>query len=68
MAQFFGHTHRDNYEIFYDDVNFKRPVSMAYIAGSVTPYSYLNPNYRVYTLDGHYPGSSRVGAKGVVDS
>ncbi|GAB1600640.1 sphingomyelin phosphodiesterase-like [Argonauta hians] len=60
-AQFFGHTHMDSYEIFYDVTNMKRPVSVAYIAGSVTPYilnQAVNPSYRIYEIDGPYPSSS----------
>ncbi|CAF4526826.1 unnamed protein product, partial [Rotaria magnacalcarata] len=31
---------------------------MAYIGPSLTTYSYLNPGYRVYRIDGDYQGSS----------
>jgi hypothetical protein len=60
-AQFFGHTHFDSWKIFYDvNDGFKRPVSVAYIGPSVTPFSQLNMGYRVYEVDGFYPGSSWV--------
>jgi sphingomyelin phosphodiesterase len=60
-AQFFGHTHFDSWQIFYDvDDGFKRPVSVAYVGPSVTPLSALNMGYRVYEIDGFYPGSSWV--------
>ncbi|XP_078571362.1 sphingomyelin phosphodiesterase-like isoform X2 [Branchiostoma floridae x Branchiostoma japonicum] len=57
-AQFFGHTHRDHFELFYDMKNHTRPTNVAYIGPSVTPYMYLNPGYRVYEIDGNYPKSS----------
>ena len=57
-AQFFGHAHSDFYNMFYDDVAFKRPTSVLYIPGSVTTYSNLNPGYRIYDVDGFYNGSS----------
>ncbi|XP_041360844.1 sphingomyelin phosphodiesterase-like [Gigantopelta aegis] len=58
VAQFFGHTHFDHFEMFYDEVDFKRPVSVAYIAPSVTPFPELNLGYRIYDIDGNYTKSS----------
>lgn len=58
VGQFFGHTHTDSYKMFYDVKNLTRPVGVAYITGSVTTYSYLNPSYRVYTVDGFYENST----------
>ncbi|XP_062983832.1 sphingomyelin phosphodiesterase [Elgaria multicarinata webbii] len=57
-GQFFGHTHLDEYEMFYDEETLTRPVGIAFVAPSVTTYYNLNPGYRVYHLDGIYPGSS----------
>ncbi|XP_065690501.1 sphingomyelin phosphodiesterase [Patagioenas fasciata] len=57
-AQFFGHTHVDEFELFYDEETLARPVSVAFVAPSVTTYINLNPGYRVYEVDGPYPGSS----------
>ena len=51
MAQFFGHTHFDEYEVFYDNVNFTRPLSIGYISPSVTPWENVNPSYRIYYVD-----------------
>ncbi|XP_072256802.1 sphingomyelin phosphodiesterase-like [Pyxicephalus adspersus] len=59
-GQFFGHTHVDEFEIFYDEETLSRPVSVAYIAPSVTTYIDLNPGYRVYQIDGEYTNSSHV--------
>ncbi|XP_019384102.1 PREDICTED: sphingomyelin phosphodiesterase, partial [Crocodylus porosus] len=58
VAQFFGHTHVDEFEMFYDEETLSRPVSVAFVAPSVTTYISLNPGYRVYQLDGNYPESS----------
>ncbi|XP_038051985.1 sphingomyelin phosphodiesterase-like isoform X2 [Patiria miniata] len=56
-GQFFGHTHKDSFEIFFEPKT-KRPTSMLYNGGSVTTYSYVNPNYRTYEVDGNYKNSS----------
>lgn len=55
---FFGHSHSDEFMIMYDEHNKTRAYAISYISGSVTTYSYLNPNYRVYTIDGAYANSS----------
>ena len=63
VGQFFGHIHLDSYEMFYDADNLKRPVSMAYIGSSVTPYLAniaVNPSFRIYEIDGNYTSSSWV--------
>ncbi|TRY83160.1 hypothetical protein DNTS_020663 [Danionella cerebrum] len=59
-GQFFGHTHVDEFEMFYDEETLTRPVSVAFIAPSVTTYINLNPGYRVYYVDGNHPSSSRM--------
>ena len=57
-GQFFGHTHNDEFELFYDLNDNQRPVGIAYLTGSVTPFSFLNPSYRIYTVDGFYANST----------
>lgn len=59
-GQFFGHTHFDHFEIFYDQATLKRPTNVAYISPSVTPFSDLNMGYRIFIIDGNYTGSSWV--------
>ncbi|XP_022243798.1 sphingomyelin phosphodiesterase-like [Limulus polyphemus] len=59
VAQFFGHTHNDEFEVFYDEKTLDRPTNIAYIGPSVTTYGGGNPAYRIYTVDGNYPRSSR---------
>ncbi|KAL1923878.1 uncharacterized protein VTP21DRAFT_6913 [Calcarisporiella thermophila] len=51
---FFGHTHRDEFEVFYssdDDRDAKHAIAVGYIAPSVTTYTNKNPTYRVYKVD-----------------
>nr|XP_033804455.1 sphingomyelin phosphodiesterase [Geotrypetes seraphini] len=59
-AQFFGHTHLDEFEMFYDEETLTRPVSVAFLSPSVTTYINLNPGYRVFHIDGNYPESSHM--------
>ncbi|XP_077197155.1 sphingomyelin phosphodiesterase [Paroedura picta] len=59
-GQFFGHTHLDEFQLFYDEETLSRPLGVAFVAPSVTTYVGLNPGYRVYLLDGAYPGSSHL--------
>ncbi|KAG8453104.1 hypothetical protein GDO86_004787, partial [Hymenochirus boettgeri] len=42
-GQFFGHTHVDEFEIFYDEETLTRPVSVAFVSPSVTTFINLNP-------------------------
>ncbi|XP_071442023.1 sphingomyelin phosphodiesterase-like isoform X1 [Hetaerina americana] len=60
-AQFFGHTHFDEFEIFYDEAGTDptRPTSIAYVGPSVTPYFDLNPGYRIYYVDGDHKQTTR---------
>jgi len=55
-AQFFGHTHNDQFLVFYDAVTQSRPLNLGFITPSVTTYTGLNPSYTIYTIDG--PGES----------
>ncbi|CAF3153509.1 unnamed protein product [Rotaria sp. Silwood2] len=57
-GQFYGHRHNDEFAVVYDEVDPKRPVSMMYIGPSLTTESFLNPGYRVFSIDGDYSGSS----------
>ncbi|KAK9876806.1 hypothetical protein WA026_015044 [Henosepilachna vigintioctopunctata] len=62
-AQFFGHTHYDEFEVFYDHQDLSRPSSIAYVGPSVSPYYDLNPGYRIYYVDGDHDHTTR----GVID-
>ncbi|KAG0669573.1 hypothetical protein C6P45_003563 [Maudiozyma exigua] len=53
---FFGHTHRDQFEILYagsgnDTRTFQNVLNMAYIAPSITPWNDVNPAWRYYEVD-----------------
>ncbi|XP_039266810.2 sphingomyelin phosphodiesterase-like [Styela clava] len=58
VAQFFGHTHWDQLEIFYDEKTKSVPTNMAYVAPSITTYPNMHPGYREYVTDGLYEGST----------
>ena len=54
---FFGHTHEDQLQVFYENDNgvsasakqhTQHAVTNAYVAPSITPYINLNPTFRVY--------------------
>ncbi|KAI1319697.1 hypothetical protein EDD11_003391 [Mortierella claussenii] len=51
--QFFGHTHYDEFALYYQPgaKNAQNAVSTAWIGPSVTPYTNLNPGFRVYKVD-----------------
>lgn len=59
-GQFFGHTHLDEFQMFYDEETMTHPLGVVFIAPSVTTFVGLNPGYRVYYVDGNYQGSSRL--------
>ena len=39
MAQFYGHTHNDEFMIFYDTEDNSRAVNFGFVAPSVTTYT-----------------------------
>lgn len=50
-GQFFGHTHRDEYRVYYGLEQDNTPVGFSFISPSVTSYSQTNPAYRTYRVD-----------------
>ena len=38
-AQFYGHTHNDEFMVFYDEVDKNRAVSMGFVTPSVTTWT-----------------------------
>ncbi|KAI8365386.1 Metallo-dependent phosphatase-like protein [Radiomyces spectabilis] len=52
-GQFFGHTHKDELQIFYRGGrgNASEAISTAYVAPSITPFLDLNPGFRIYKID-----------------
>ncbi|CAH4031126.1 sphingomyelin phosphodiesterase isoform X2 [Pieris brassicae] len=59
-AQFFGHTHFDEFEVFYDPNDLGRATSVAYVGPSVSPYYDLNLGYRIYYVDGDHDATTRL--------
>lgn len=60
-AQFFGHTHQDELQVFYDGHpggHSRRPLGMAYVAPSTTTFNTGHPSFRIYVVDGNYSNSS----------
>ncbi|CAK8680915.1 unnamed protein product [Clavelina lepadiformis] len=53
-AQFFGHTHYDEVQVFYNRAT-RKPISVSYSVPSVTPYSGMKPAYRFYDIEGFHP-------------
>ncbi|KAI1319696.1 hypothetical protein EDD11_003390 [Mortierella claussenii] len=51
--QFFGHTHYDEFALYYQPgaKNAQNAISTAWIGPSATPYTDLNPGFRVYKVD-----------------
>ncbi|CAB3409702.1 unnamed protein product [Caenorhabditis bovis] len=60
VGQFFGHTHSEKFYMMYADPDDYKstPTNVVYSAPSVTTYSDFHPAYRIYTIDGDYPGST----------
>lgn len=52
QAQFNGHTHYDEFRVFYDDSK-NNVINVAYNGGSLTTFIGNNPNYKMYDVDGN---------------
>lgn len=50
-AQFAGHTHNDEFNIFYSRENPTQALNILWNGGSTTAFSDVNPNYKIYTMD-----------------
>lgn len=46
---FNGHTHKDEMNVHYTSDG--QAMAISWNAGSLTPYSYTNPNYKAYTVE-----------------
>lgn len=51
LAQYYGHTHRDEFRILLSPKKKPKPISVAYIGPSITSFTENNPAYRVYYMD-----------------
>lgn len=50
-ATFIGHTHSDEFHLFYDRPTSNHALSVQWNAGSASPWQRNNPNYAVYYVD-----------------
>ncbi|PSN43682.1 Sphingomyelin phosphodiesterase [Blattella germanica] len=50
IAQFVGHTHWDEFELYYSLDDPTKPINVAFNGGSLTHYDNLNSNYKVYKV------------------
>jgi sphingomyelin phosphodiesterase len=50
-GQFYGHSHRDEFNIFYAREQHQTAINYAWLGGATTSYSRTNPNYAVYLVD-----------------
>jgi sphingomyelin phosphodiesterase len=51
LNMFFGHTHEASVSIFHSNSTTYEPLVISYVGGSITPYTYLNPGFRVYNYN-----------------
>jgi len=50
-AQFNGHSHYNEFNVFYETNNINNPINVAWNGGSITTYYDVNPNYIIYYVD-----------------
>lgn len=50
-AQFVGHTHYDEMNLYFDDNKIDEPISVVYNGGSFTTFINVNPNYVIYEIN-----------------
>lgn len=50
-AQFNGHSHNDELQLFYSNDNKIKINNVAWNGGSLTAFTELNPNYKLYIVD-----------------
>ncbi|XP_063704801.1 sphingomyelin phosphodiesterase-like [Culicoides brevitarsis] len=50
-GQFNGHTHREEFNVFYKSDDISKAINVAWNGGSHVTYTNVNPNYRVYHVD-----------------
>ncbi|KAG5672942.1 hypothetical protein PVAND_003029 [Polypedilum vanderplanki] len=51
QGQFVGHSHRDEFNVFYATANTNFAINYAWNGGATTTYSNVNPNYIKYFVD-----------------
>ncbi|XP_063243970.1 sphingomyelin phosphodiesterase-like isoform X6 [Bacillus rossius redtenbacheri] len=50
-AHFAGHTHYEEFHVFYSTDNSSRANGVSFVSGSASPFIDVNPSYKVYTVD-----------------
>lgn len=50
-AQFNGHSHLDEFEVYYDSATAQHAVNVAWNGGGATAFHWVNPNYIMYYVD-----------------
>nr|CAI5869023.1 unnamed protein product [Callosobruchus analis] len=58
-GMFYGHSHADEFEMFYEAKDYRKPTNVAYLGPSVTTYENFNPAYRIYYVDGDHENTTR---------
>lgn len=51
VAQFYGHTHYDEFNLNYSNEDFDAPFTVGWNGGSLTTYADVNPNYKIFEVD-----------------
>ncbi|CAG7722469.1 unnamed protein product [Allacma fusca] len=51
-GQFFGHTHFDEFALYYHPTNKSEATNGVFLGASLTPHTNLNPGYKIYSVDG----------------
>jgi sphingomyelin phosphodiesterase len=51
VAQFYGHTHADEFRVLYSNNNFSEPIGYQFVSPSLSTYDAHNPAYRVFKTD-----------------
>ena len=61
VNQFYGHTHKDEFFVVYDEATTSRTVNFGFVSPSATTWTEYYPSFRIFTMDGPYIGGSMVG-------
>ena len=51
VAQFFGHTHSDEFRVLYSNENSSKPIGFELLSPSLTTFENFNPAYRIITVN-----------------
>jgi len=49
VAQFYGHTHADEFRVLYSNSNNSVPIGYEFVSPSLTTFDSYNPAYRIFT-------------------